>query len=403
MGQLEEVTTSGTTTTTTNYYAAGGKPIALAVNGVLSYLVKNGLGSVTEALTTSGTVQASQLYAPYGGMRYSSGTMSTSYGFTGQRQEVVTGLDYYIARYYDPVAGQFTSPDTILPGDGYEPWGLSRYAYVGGNPIGRTDPTGHFGWGDVGNFFAAAADFVFDYSGLIQNFQDANDLNKTPGQRTWAFIQFEVGVTLDLFLVKDLAVAGGKLLLKGLGKGLSKLGIHLLEDEGKTAAKLAGDEGKTLAKGADDGAGTSGGGQSGADAGNTITPDNHPPRPPYNGHPRPGGRPPTSINPETGKPRTIPDFGKNVIKWGQHSEVAGTHGSEIARLRIQTITRSELEANGVTLDIAEWWYLEYDWQAAHNPPAEGPGFHPGGNQTAPGRADLMWYIYLLLGGDPAGP
>ncbi len=39
-----------------------------------------------------------------------------------------TGLDYYDARYYDPVAGQFTSADTALAG------GFNRYAYVGGNP-----------------------------------------------------------------------------------------------------------------------------------------------------------------------------------------------------------------------------------------------------------------------------
>lgn len=56
---------------------------------------------------------------------------------------MVSGLDYYGARYYDPLAGQFTSGDSVLPGGGFDLWGLSRYAYVGGNPIIRTDPTGH--------------------------------------------------------------------------------------------------------------------------------------------------------------------------------------------------------------------------------------------------------------------
>ncbi|HEX9035728.1 MAG TPA: hypothetical protein VF808_01930 [Ktedonobacterales bacterium] len=36
-----------------------------------------------------------QLYAPYGGLRYSSGTMPTAKGFTGQRADAPTGLDYY--------------------------------------------------------------------------------------------------------------------------------------------------------------------------------------------------------------------------------------------------------------------------------------------------------------------
>jgi RHS repeat-associated protein len=139
VGGLEEATTSGPTTTIKTYY--GG--VAMAVNGALSYLVADGLGSITEALDTSGNVQASQLYVPYGGTRYSSGTMPTLLGFTGQRQDLLTGLYYYGARYYDPVAGQFISADTLLPGGGYNPWGLSRYAYVLGNPVSFTDPTGH--------------------------------------------------------------------------------------------------------------------------------------------------------------------------------------------------------------------------------------------------------------------
>ena len=62
--------------------------------------------------------------------------MPTDYGFTGQRADSATGLDYYGARYYDPTLGQFTSADTVLDG-------LNRYAYVGGNPISHTDPSGH--------------------------------------------------------------------------------------------------------------------------------------------------------------------------------------------------------------------------------------------------------------------
>lgn len=46
-----------------------------------------------------------------------------------------SGLDYYNARYYDPVLGQFASADTKQ--------GPNRYAYVAGNPETLTDPTGH--------------------------------------------------------------------------------------------------------------------------------------------------------------------------------------------------------------------------------------------------------------------
>jgi RHS repeat-associated protein len=135
VGDLEEVATSGSTTTTTTYYYAGGQRIALAVNGQLSYLASDGLGSADVALDGGGSVQASVLYAPYGTVRWSSGTMPTDYGFTGQHADAATGLDYYGARYYDPLAGQFTSADTVASG-------LNRYAYVDGNPVALTDPSG---------------------------------------------------------------------------------------------------------------------------------------------------------------------------------------------------------------------------------------------------------------------
>jgi RHS repeat-associated protein len=114
----------------------------MAVNGSFSYLADDALGSVEVALR-GGSVVASTLYAPYGAVRYHSGTMPTDFGFTGQRSDAASGLDYYGARYYDPVAGQFVSADTELPGSGMDLLGLSREAYVEGDPENRTDPTGH--------------------------------------------------------------------------------------------------------------------------------------------------------------------------------------------------------------------------------------------------------------------
>jgi RHS repeat-associated protein len=138
VGDVEEVSTTGGTTTTTAYYYVSGKRIGLSVNGTISYLTSDGLGSASVNLSSGGNATAVQLFAPYGGVRYSSGTMPTSYGFTGQRSDSVSGLDYYGARYYDPQAGQFTSGDGILPGAGFDPWGLSRYAYVSTCGVPRT-------------------------------------------------------------------------------------------------------------------------------------------------------------------------------------------------------------------------------------------------------------------------
>ena len=49
---------------------------------------------------------------------------------------------YYRARYYDPSLGQFISPDTIVP-DPAMVIDYNRYAYVRGNPLRRSDPSGH--------------------------------------------------------------------------------------------------------------------------------------------------------------------------------------------------------------------------------------------------------------------
>ncbi len=58
------------------------------------------------------------------------------YGYTG-REPDETGLIYYRARYYDPTLGRFTQRDPIgLQG------GINPYAYVGGNPVNFTDPSG---------------------------------------------------------------------------------------------------------------------------------------------------------------------------------------------------------------------------------------------------------------------
>jgi RHS repeat-associated protein len=102
--------------------------------------VSDTLGSTTVALSASGGVAADQLFTPYGATRYASGTMPTSYGFTGQRLDP-SGLSYFNARYYDGVVGQFVSADSVQ--------GPNRYAYVSGNPETYIDPTGEMGlrWG----------------------------------------------------------------------------------------------------------------------------------------------------------------------------------------------------------------------------------------------------------------
>ncbi|GEM_PF-2048856 len=141
LSNLEESTSvNGGSAAVTGYFSFNGQRLGEYQNssGAWYYLLSDGLSSTTVVVNSTGVV-AAQLFAPYGQVRWAGGTMPTSFAFTGQRADSATGLDYYVARYYDPAAGIFTSADTVL-GKGA---GLNRYAYVSGNPETLTDPTGH--------------------------------------------------------------------------------------------------------------------------------------------------------------------------------------------------------------------------------------------------------------------
>lgn len=75
-------------------------------------------------------------YSPYGETVTLGPDEGNPLQYTG-RENDGTGLYYYRARYYDPVLKRFVSEDPIgIAG------GLNLAAYVGGNPVSFSDPTG---------------------------------------------------------------------------------------------------------------------------------------------------------------------------------------------------------------------------------------------------------------------
>ena len=82
-------------------------------------------------------------YSPYGHRPRENGLLSLL-GFNGERPDPVTGC-YHLGngyRQFNPVFMRFNSPDSWSPfGEG----GVNAYTYCGGDPINRTDPTGHKG------------------------------------------------------------------------------------------------------------------------------------------------------------------------------------------------------------------------------------------------------------------
>jgi RHS repeat-associated protein len=137
------------------YYAVGQR-IAMRVgnstgtNG-LTYLLgdhpsptfRTGSGSTSLTYEADTGATVTQLYKPWGEVRYQSGTLPTKYTFTGQYSHTADfGLLFYVARWYDPVLGRFAQADMVVPGM-YNPMAFDRYSYVFNNPIRYSDPTGH--------------------------------------------------------------------------------------------------------------------------------------------------------------------------------------------------------------------------------------------------------------------
>ena len=69
---------------------------------------------------------------------------------TGKERDTESGNDYFGARYYASSMGRFLSPDWSAKAEPVpyakldNPQTLNLYAYVGNNPLSRTDPTGHY-------------------------------------------------------------------------------------------------------------------------------------------------------------------------------------------------------------------------------------------------------------------
>ena len=132
----------------TKYYFFAGQRIAMKRDGVLTYLhadhpsatLRTSLGSIVVTTNISGSLTSSRGYRAYGNYRRG-GDLPTDYRFTGQQQDA-SGLIYMNARYYDPVLGQFISPDTLIP-DPSNVQDYNRYMYARGNPLRFTDPSGH--------------------------------------------------------------------------------------------------------------------------------------------------------------------------------------------------------------------------------------------------------------------
>jgi RHS repeat-associated protein len=119
--------------------------------GTLRYLFADHQGSIIAQADGTGAVTTINRYDEYG---IPAASNVGRFQYTGQAFLAELGMYYYKARIYSPTLGRFLQTDPI----GYE-GGINLYAYVGNNPIDRTDPLGT-DWRDGLNVVAGAGEII---------------------------------------------------------------------------------------------------------------------------------------------------------------------------------------------------------------------------------------------------
>jgi RHS repeat-associated protein len=119
-----------------------GQPVGAMINGVLYYVKSDHLGTPRSITRPGDNAEVWRWDGdPFGNNAPTSPTpgvyVTYNLRMPGQQYESYSGYYYNWMRDYDPYTGRYLQADPLgLYG------GLSRYTYVGGNPIGFTDPMG---------------------------------------------------------------------------------------------------------------------------------------------------------------------------------------------------------------------------------------------------------------------
>ncbi|MGW1608955.1 RHS repeat-associated core domain-containing protein [Streptomyces sp. NPDC002285] len=120
---------------------AGGTLNSFRTKDKTYYYLADSLGTIEAVVNADGEKVNTYTYSPRG-VTTANEKASQPYRFAGGYQDP-TGLYHYQARFYDPNLGRFTQPD---------PSGLETnpYLYASGDPTNIIDPSGLFGWSDIG-------------------------------------------------------------------------------------------------------------------------------------------------------------------------------------------------------------------------------------------------------------
>jgi RHS repeat-associated protein len=101
------------------------------------YVLRDANNNVIALTDANQQSQTQYGYEPYGKATQAGAADPNPQQYTG-RENDGTGLYYYRNRYYSPQTGRFISEDSV----GWASGQTNAYAYVGGNPVQLTDPSG---------------------------------------------------------------------------------------------------------------------------------------------------------------------------------------------------------------------------------------------------------------------
>ncbi len=187
--------------------------------------LSDALGSTVALADTSGVVQTSYTYEPFGRTTATGASSSSTYQFTGRENDSTGTLSLYNlrARYLSPTLARFISQDPI----GLSSSDVNLYEYADDTPTGRIDPTGLFSvWPPVvgpdlsvhevggGN----PAGWVWDSTvGTISHLDDWWSMARKDFERQSEFVRREGGwMADDLFGEHGILTSFGQCLVVGL-------------------------------------------------------------------------------------------------------------------------------------------------------------------------------------------
>jgi len=155
------------------------------------YYHYDALGNVTDFTDRLGENVVKYRWDAFGGMFAGVLAPYSRMGITGKEYDPKTGQVFFGSRWYNPMVGQFTMPDTYM-GQIKNPQSLNAYAYAWNNPVNRIDPTGHWVDNSDGTYTAESGDTLW---GLAQE-TTGNGSNWTDLGYTGTPENLQVGETI---------------------------------------------------------------------------------------------------------------------------------------------------------------------------------------------------------------